>query len=84
MENCLCSLSTEHVNVRVYVAHGGSFSTNEAMWAGVPMVGIPLYEDQMDFMVRVQAKGAGLTLDINGLTSETLSRTIRRVMTEPR
>ena len=68
----------------MYVTHAASFGTNEAMWAGVPMVGIPLYEEQMDDMVRVEAKGAGLTLDINGLTSETLSRTIRRVMTEPR
>ncbi|XP_022102115.1 UDP-glucuronosyltransferase 2B7-like [Acanthaster planci] len=73
----------EHVNVRAYVSHAASFSTNEAMWTGLPMVGIPFYEDQMDFMVRVEARGAGLTLDINGLTSETLSRAIRRVMTEP-
>ncbi|XP_022102178.1 UDP-glucuronosyltransferase 2B31-like [Acanthaster planci] len=53
------------------------------MWAGVPMVGIPLYEDQIDNLVHVEAQGAGLTLDINDLTSETLSRTIRRVMTVP-
>ncbi|XP_022102114.1 UDP-glucuronosyltransferase 2B31-like [Acanthaster planci] len=73
----------DHVNVRVYVVHGGAFSTYEAMWEGVPMVGIPLWEDQMDNMVRVEAQGAGLKLDISGLKSETLSRAICRVMTEP-
>ena len=56
----------------------------EAMWAGVPMVGIPLLDDQMDNMVRIEARGAGLMLDINGLTSEILSHAIHRVMTEPR
>ncbi|XP_022111485.1 UDP-glucuronosyltransferase 2B7-like isoform X2 [Acanthaster planci] len=73
----------DHVNVRVYVVHGGAFSTYEAMWEGVPMVGIPLWEDQMDNVVRVEAQGAGLKLDISGLKSETLSRAICRVMTEP-
>ena len=77
-------ISTEHANVRVFLTHAGSFGTNEAMWAGLPMVGIPLFEDQMDNMVRVEARGAGLTVDIASLTSETLSETIRRVMTEPR
>ncbi|XP_022096338.1 UDP-glucuronosyltransferase 2B33-like [Acanthaster planci] len=74
----------EHANVKVFVTHAGSFGTNEAMWAGLAMVGIPLFEDQMDNMVRVEARGAGLTLDIASLTSQTLSETICRIMTEPR
>ncbi|XP_038052982.1 UDP-glucuronosyltransferase 2B31-like [Patiria miniata] len=73
----------EQPNVRAYLSHAASFSMNEAMWAGLPMVGLPLFEEQMDDMVRVESRGAGLTLDITTITPETLSHAIRRVMTEP-
>ncbi|XP_022099589.1 UDP-glucuronosyltransferase 2B20-like [Acanthaster planci] len=74
----------EHANIRLYVGQGGSLTVHEALWAGLPIVGLPLVEDMMDNMVPVETKGAGLSLDIGNITPDTLSQSIVRVMTEPR
>ncbi|XP_038054712.1 UDP-glucuronosyltransferase 2B20-like [Patiria miniata] len=74
----------EHQNVRLYVGHGAGLSINEALWAGLPIVGLPLVEDQMDILVRIETKGVGLKVDIASMTPKTLSQTIGRVMTEPK
>ncbi|XP_022083855.1 UDP-glucuronosyltransferase 2B31-like [Acanthaster planci] len=57
---------------------------NEALWNGLPIVGMPFLLDQGENINRIEAQGAGLRLDITTLTQETLSGTIRRVMEEPR
>ncbi|XP_038050655.1 UDP-glucuronosyltransferase 2B10-like [Patiria miniata] len=74
----------EHVHVKVFVSHGGGFSMYEALWAGLPMVGLPLFEDQMDNLDRLEDRGVGLTLDVTTLTPEILSQTIHKVVTEPK
>ncbi|XP_038050887.1 UDP-glucuronosyltransferase 2B31-like [Patiria miniata] len=74
----------EHVNVKVFVSHGGGFSMYEALWAGLPMVGLPLFEDQMDNLDRLEDRGVGLALDITTLTPEILSQTIHKVVAEPK
>ena len=56
----------------------------EALWAGLPIVGIPLYEDQPDNILRVADRGAGVALDITTLTSETLSNAIHEVISTPK
>ena len=76
-------LFTGHAKVRLYVGQGGSPTVHEALWAGLPIVGLPLVEDMMDNMLLVETKGAGLALDIASLTPEILSQTILRVMKEP-
>lgn len=44
------------------VCHGGSGTVNGALFAGVPMVTVPLFADQFDNARRIAAAGAGLTV----------------------
>ncbi|XP_038046930.1 UDP-glucuronosyltransferase 2B31-like [Patiria miniata] len=74
----------EHPNVMVYVSQGGAPSTYEAMWAGLPIVGIPFFEDQADNILRVVDRGAGLSLDFASLTSDILAETVSKVITGPK
>lgn len=36
-----------HKNVKVFITHGGLFSTQEGVYRSVPMLGIPVYCDQV-------------------------------------
>uniref|UniRef100_A0A3P8TWB1 UDP-glucuronosyltransferase n=1 Tax=Amphiprion percula TaxID=161767 RepID=A0A3P8TWB1_AMPPE len=62
-----------HPQTRVFVAHGGTNGVQEAIYHGVPVLGIPLFFDQYDNLLRLQERGAGKILqlgDVNGKTFE--------------
>ncbi|XP_072449000.1 UDP-glucuronosyltransferase 3A1-like [Chiloscyllium punctatum] len=71
-----------HPKVRLLVTHGGLNSLMEAVYHGVPVIGIPLFGDQFDNMVRVEAKGFGLTVQVNQL--QALSNAIATVTGDKR
>ena len=54
----------------------GTNGLYEAIYHGVPMLGLPLLVDQFDNMLRVSERGAGLYMDITKLTEEDLYHTI--------
>ncbi|XP_069682313.1 UDP-glycosyltransferase UGT5-like isoform X2 [Periplaneta americana] len=72
-----------HPNVRLYLGHGGLLGTTEAVYAGVPMVGIPMFGDQAMNVKAIEVAGMGLTLDLNDITKENVLRVLRTVLYEP-
>ncbi|XP_052412505.1 UDP glucuronosyltransferase 2 family, polypeptide B6 isoform X1 [Carassius gibelio] len=52
-----------HPKTRAFITHGGTNSLYEAIYHGVPMVGIPLFGDQPDNLVHVKARGAAVSID---------------------
>uniref|UniRef100_A0A672K002 UDP-glucuronosyltransferase n=1 Tax=Sinocyclocheilus grahami TaxID=75366 RepID=A0A672K002_SINGR len=52
-----------HPKTRAFITHGGTNGIYEAIYHGVPMVGIPLFGDQSDNLVHMKAKGAALSMD---------------------
>ncbi|KAM6982720.1 UDP-glucuronosyltransferase 2A2-like [Tautogolabrus adspersus] len=63
-----------HPKTKVFVTHGGTNGIYEAIFHGVPILGIPLIFDQFDNIVRMKAQGAAemveaTTLDVESLTS---------------
>ena len=69
---------------RVFLTHGGMNSTMESFWHGVPMAVFPQFADQPFNAERVQALGAGLTLDARtALDPKALRDTVERLDTEP-
>jgi glucuronosyltransferase len=76
--------STDHRNVRVFVSHGGLLSTTEAVHAGVPMVGIPMFGDQsLNIRAIVDCKMA-VKVDYNDISKESVLQAIRALLDQPR
>ena len=71
-----------HPNVRVFVSHCGINSVHESLFAGTPIVGIPMLADQRDMGARVEDAGVGIALDKTHFTAGELRRAISRVMHE--
>jgi UDP:flavonoid glycosyltransferase YjiC (YdhE family) len=66
----------------VVVCHGGAGTTMAALTRGLPMVVVPLFADQMHNAVRVEAMGAGLTVDPREAATS-LAAAVRRVLDDP-
>uniref|UniRef100_A0A8C3VPL0 UDP-glucuronosyltransferase n=1 Tax=Catagonus wagneri TaxID=51154 RepID=A0A8C3VPL0_9CETA len=72
-----------HPKTRAFITHSGTNGIYEAIYHGVPMVGIPLFGDQHDNIARVQAKGAAVELDLHTMTSSDLLKALRTVINNP-
>ncbi|MFJ4467992.1 macrolide family glycosyltransferase [Streptomyces sp. NPDC089424] len=66
----------------LFVTHGGMNSVNEAMYAGVPMLVVPLGADQPLVARRVMDLGAGLSLPPQDVTKESVRALARRLLRE--
>ncbi|XP_031425824.1 UDP-glucuronosyltransferase 3A1 isoform X2 [Clupea harengus] len=73
-----------HPKVRLLVTHGGQNSILQAMYHGVPVLGVPLFGDQFDNLVRVEAKGLGLAVKPTDIQRDVLSDTITTLITDHR
>lgn len=73
-----------HVNTRAFLSHGGLNSIYEAMYHGVPVVGVPLFGDHYDTMTRVAAKGMGIMLHWKTMTEDDLHTALTSVIKDSR
>ncbi|KAI9513789.1 UDP-glucuronosyltransferase 2A1 [Dissostichus eleginoides] len=53
-----------HPKTRAFIICGGTNGIYEAIYHGVPMVGLPQFADQPDNMVHMKAKGAAIIADL--------------------
>ncbi|XP_062328154.1 UDP-glucuronosyltransferase 2C1-like [Osmerus eperlanus] len=72
-----------HPKTRVFVAHGGTNGILEAIYHGVPMLGLPLMFDQPDNMSRMKLKGVAKVVDIARLDRDVFGETLKEVLNEP-
>ncbi|KFO28211.1 UDP-glucuronosyltransferase 2B31 isoform X1 [Fukomys damarensis] len=72
-----------HPKTKVFVTHGGTNGIYEAIYHGVPMVGIPLFYDQADNIVHMKAKGAAIRLDFITMTRTDLLNALETVIDDP-
>ncbi|KAJ8381072.1 hypothetical protein SKAU_G00018500 [Synaphobranchus kaupii] len=73
-----------HLKARLLVTHGGQNSLLQAVYHGVPVLGMPLFGDQFDNLVRVEAKGLGLVLKPTELKKEVFGSTIQKLIEDRR
>ena len=72
-----------HPNVHAFLSHCGINSVHEAIVAGTPIVGIPMFADQRDQAVRVVDAGVGVWFDKRLVSGEVVRAAIQRVAADP-
>ncbi|XP_041042317.1 UDP-glucuronosyltransferase 2A1-like isoform X1 [Carcharodon carcharias] len=73
-----------HPKTRVFITHGGTNGIYEAIYHGVPMIGIPLFADQPDNMVHMKAKGVAVVLNFINLKTQDLIDALNMVINDTR
>ncbi|MBN2910302.1 glycosyl transferase [Polycladomyces sp. WAk] len=68
----------------LFITHGGMNSTNEGLYYGVPLLIIPLVNDQPFVAKRVKELGAGIVLDPSTVTAAMLRESAEKIWTDPR
>ncbi|EDL37970.1 UDP-glucuronosyltransferase 2B10 precursor [Mus musculus] len=72
-----------HSKTRAFITHGGTNGIYEAIYHGIPVVGIPLFGDQYDNIVHLKAKGAAVRLDFLTMSSTDLHTALKTVTNDP-
>uniref|UniRef100_A0A803JDQ4 UDP-glucuronosyltransferase n=1 Tax=Xenopus tropicalis TaxID=8364 RepID=A0A803JDQ4_XENTR len=72
-----------HPNTKAFLAHGGENGVYEAIYHGVPIVGIPLF-DQFENILRLKTKGAAILLEnLADINSEEIFSAVRLIIDDP-
>ncbi|XP_050442565.1 UDP-glucosyltransferase 2-like [Adelges cooleyi] len=71
-----------HPNVKLFITHGGNSGTIEAISAGVPVLGFPLYFDQPRNLKLFEYWGSGLYVDYSNFTKEDFVHKIKRIISD--
>ncbi|XP_060895351.1 UDP-glucuronosyltransferase 2C1-like [Labrus mixtus] len=72
-----------HPKIKLFVAHGGTNGVYEAMYHGVPILGVPLIFDQHDNLFKIESRGAGKVIDIFTMNEDIFYQGIQEVLNEP-
>lgn len=68
-----------HPKTKAFITHGGTNGIYEAIYHGIPMIGIPLFADQPDNMVHMEVKGAAVVLNFNQMKTQDLVDALNNV-----
>ncbi|XP_061077352.1 UDP-glucuronosyltransferase 2B1-like [Conger conger] len=72
-----------HPKTRAFVAHGGTNGVQEAIYHGMPVLGIPLFFDQYDNLLRLKIRGGAQILEIGTLNKDSFLQALQEVLHEP-
>uniref|UniRef100_A0A3P9LIQ9 UDP-glucuronosyltransferase n=1 Tax=Oryzias latipes TaxID=8090 RepID=A0A3P9LIQ9_ORYLA len=72
-----------HPHIQLFVSHGGTNGIYEAIYHGVPVVGIPIVFDQADNLSRLRARGVARTVEISDLDRTNFQEAIHDVLNDP-
>ncbi|XP_059402106.1 UDP-glucuronosyltransferase 2B15-like [Carassius carassius] len=72
-----------HPQIKAFVAHGGTNGVQEAIYHGVPILGVPLVFDQPDNLFRMEAKGTTKIVDIATLDRTVFLEALKEVLHNP-
>ncbi|CAB3245082.1 unnamed protein product [Arctia plantaginis] len=70
----------KHPKIKLFITQGGLQSTDEAITAGVPLIGMPMLGDQWFNVERYEYHKIGIRIDMKILTAEKLIKAINTVI----
>lgn len=73
-----------HPNTKLFISHCGLLSTQESLWYGVPILGLPIFGDQPQNIFRLKELGVGESLSIQDFTENELYDAIRNTLENPK
>lgn len=71
---------TDHPKIRAFVTHGGLFSIIEATYYRVPIVGMPVFMDQIGNTAQAVFEGWALKIDWINLEENQLRRALEDIV----
>ncbi|KAJ9582123.1 hypothetical protein L9F63_003537, partial [Diploptera punctata] len=69
-----------HPKVVAYIGHGGLLGTIEAVYAGVPMLGIPILGDQGMNVASMEMSNMGVRLDFNDINKQNILNALNTIL----
>ncbi|PSN57998.1 hypothetical protein C0J52_08095 [Blattella germanica] len=69
---------------KLFISHSGMLSTQEAVYHGVPVVGMPFLADQYYNIFKLKTHGLGEHLSYLTLSKESILRALHKVLDNPR
>ncbi|KAG4075278.1 hypothetical protein HA402_003069 [Bradysia odoriphaga] len=73
-----------HKNTKLFITHAGLLSTQESIYHGVPMLGVPIFADQFINIRRSVARGFADVLYVKDLSTELLYTKLNNLLTQPK
>ncbi|CAM4600473.1 unnamed protein product [Leuciscus chuanchicus] len=72
-----------HPKTRAFVTHGGTNGVQEAIYHGVPIIGLGLIFDQPSNLVKMRVKGVAKNVDFATVGKDSFLKTVKEVLYEP-
>lgn len=73
-----------HPNTKGFISHCGLLSTQEAMWHGVPVIGMPFFADQLRNIVAIIRAGMGVKIHYPTISHESFKAGLKEVLENPK
>ncbi|KAH8357217.1 hypothetical protein KR084_010041, partial [Drosophila pseudotakahashii] len=73
-----------HPKAKVFIAHGGVFGMQEAVYHAVPVLGMPFYFDQDVNIKQGQVAGYAIGLDYRTISEDLLKSALNELLTNPK
>ncbi|CAK9828264.1 UDP-glycosyltransferase UGT5 [Anthophora retusa] len=73
-----------HRNTRVFITHGGLMGSQETMYYGVPVIGIPVFSDQMRNINIIVHKNMGVLLRLRDISEHSMDAALNAVLHDPK
>lgn len=69
-----------HPNVKAFISHGGLLGSTEAIYYGIPIIGVPFFGDQNLNVKRASQAGWAIKLDYDNITTVSVEWALNEIL----